>query len=384
MSGVEKAEPKYGLTEGQGGKRWAFDFRPSQFILAIALMVIGAVGIAVLENYQLLTGAKSFTIGGKNFTSIGLLISGLVFYAGVLAIIAMFRNETYLSIAILLPSVIAVAIFVYGFIGWSIRVSLSKWQGLAPNYAWAGFQQYIELFSGDQRFNYDVVNTAVFTVGFILGCLIIGLGLAILLDQRLKGEAIFRGIFLFPMSISFIASGVVWAWLMSPSTGSRLAGLNLIFHILHLDFLRSLWFTNPHPWGMVFTVIPAVWQLSGFTMALYLGGIRSISDDLREAARVDGASEFEIYRYIILPMLQPVTLSAVIILGHMSLKIFDLIVALGKQDIRLDVPGIYMWSTTFNAYNYAQGAAIGILMLISVAILVVPYLVSNMRSETEL
>jgi ABC-type glycerol-3-phosphate transport system permease component len=95
---------------------------------------------------------------------------------------------------------------------------------------------------------------------------------------------------------------------------------------------------------MAYTVIPAVWQLSGFAMALYLGGIRSISEEIREAARVDGASELEIYRYVILPMLRPVTLSAVIILGHMSLKIFDLIVALGRKDQRLDVPGIYMWT----------------------------------------
>jgi glucose/mannose transport system permease protein len=230
----------------------------------------------------------------------------------------------------------------------------------------------------------DVRNTAVFTVGFIAGCLILGLGLAILLDQRLKGEALFRGIFLFPMSISFIASGVVWGWLMNPATGNRIAGINLIFKSLSLDFLISLWHSSPQPWGMVFTVIPAVWQLSGFTMALYLGGIRSISEDIREAARVDGASEFQIYRHVILPMLQPVTLSAVIILGHMSLKIFDLIVALGHKDLRLDVPGIYMWTTTFDGTNYAQGAAIGILMLVSVAVLVVPYLIQNMRTETEL
>jgi glucose/mannose transport system permease protein len=255
---------------------------------------------------------------------------------------------------------------------------------LNPDFTWVGLQQYITLFSHDQRFLIDVRNTGMFTVGFIIGCLIIGLGLAILLDQRLKGEAIFRGIFIFPMSISFIASGVVWGWLMNPATGNRITGINLIFQSLGLNSLISLWHSTPQPWGMAFTIIPAVWQLSGFTMALYLGGIRSISDDLREAARVDGASEFQIYRHIILPLLQPVTLSAVIILGHMSLKIFDLIVALGNKDIRLDVPGIYMWVTTFDGTNYAQGAAIGILMLISVAILVVPYLVQSMRSETEL
>jgi len=353
-----------------------FVIRTRDLILAIVLMLIGGGSIFILTRTELI-------IAGTNFTSIGLLLAGLIFYSGVIVIVSMFTDETYLAIALLLPSVVAVAIFVYGFIFWSVRVSLSQWKGLLPDYTWVGLQQYTYLFH-DTRFLIDVRNTAVFTVGFIAGCLILGLGLAILLDQRLRGEALFRGIFLFPMAISFIASGVVWSWLMNPATGNRITGINLIFKSLGLDFLISLWHSSPQPWGMVFTVLPAVWQLSGFTMALYLGGIRSISDDLREAARVDGATEFEIYRYIILPMLQPVTLSAVIILGHMSLKIFDLIVALGHKDLRLDVPGIYMWTTTFDGYNYAQGAAIGILMLVSVAVLVVPYLVQNMRTETQL
>jgi glucose/mannose transport system permease protein len=353
-----------------------FRLHPSRLILAILLMFLSAISIYSLSHTQLV-------LAGSNFTSIGILVSGLIFYAGVLVIVAMFENETLLSIALLTPSIIAVAIFVYGFIAWSVRVSLSQWKGLLPDYTWAGLSQYTYLFH-DARFMIDVRNTGLFTVLFIAGCLAIGLGLAILLDQKLKGEAIFRSIFLFPMSISFIASGVVWGWLMNPATGSRITGINLIFQSLGLDSLISLWHSTPMPWGMAYTVIPAVWQLSGFTMALYLGGIRSISEDIREAARVDGATEFQIYRYVILPMLQPVTLSAVIILGHMSLKIFDLIVALGHKDLRLDVPGIYMWTTTFDGTNYAQGAAIGILMLISVAILVVPYLVYSMRTEAEL
>lgn len=358
-------------------KSLRFHFNRGRMIAAGAMMLAGISAILFLSSTQI-------ELEGTNLTSIGLLASGLVFYAGVLMIVAMFKNETLLSIALLLPSIVAVAIFVYGFVGWSIRVSLSQWKGLNPDYTWVGLKQYIELFNNDPRFMIDVRNTVMFTVLFILGCLVIGLSLAILLDQRLKGESLFRGIFLFPMSISFIATGVVWGWLMNPATGSRITGINLIFQMLGLDGLISLWHSTPQPWGMAFTVIPAVWQLAGFTMALYLGGIRSVSEDLREAARVDGASEFQTYRYIIFPMLQPVTLSAVIILGHMSLKIFDLIVALGNKDIRLDVPGIYMWTTTFDGTNYAQGAAIGILMLISVAVLVVPYLVRSMRTETEL
>jgi glucose/mannose transport system permease protein len=346
--------------------------------LAIVLLVVGGTGVFFFSG----TGISGFK--ASNLTAIGLIISALVMYSCVPVMATMFQSETVLSVTLLLPSIIAIAIFVYGFIGWSARVSFSAWKGLTPDFTFVGFKQYINLFSNDPRFLIDLRNTLMFTVGFIIGCLVVGLGLAILLDQKLKGEAFFRGIFLLPMSISFIASGVVWSWLMNPSTGARTTGINLIFKSLGLNSLISLWHTTPMPWGMAFTIIPAVWQLGGYTMALYMGGIRAVSDDLREAARVDGASEFEIYRYIILPMLQPVTLSAVIILAHMSLKIFDLIVALGRGDIRLDVPGIYMWTTTFSANNYAQGAAIGILMLVSVAIFVVPYLVQNMRSETEI
>ena len=348
----------------------------SKLILAFALILLGGASVFLLNQTEL-------QIGGRNFTSIGLLLGALLFYVGILVLVNMLHNETLLTIALLLPSIIAVAVFVYGFIAWSVRVSLSKWKGLLPDYTFVGLQQYISLFH-DPRFRIDVRNTVVFTIGFLVGCIIVGLGLAVLLDQRLKGESLFRGIFLFPMSISFIASGVVWGWLMNPATGSRLTGINLIFQSLGLDFLISKWHTTAPPWGMAFTVIPAVWQLSGFTMALYLGGIRSIPEEVREAARVDGASEIQIYRYIILPLLQPVTLSAVIILGHMSLKIFDLIVALGRKDIRLDVPGIYMWTTTFDGTNYAQGAAIGILMLISVAVLVIPYLIYSIRTEAEI
>src|SRR6266508_2734025 len=252
----------------------SFKFSPPRLILAILLMLIGTISFYFLPNTKLI-------IAGSNYTSIGLLLGGLIFYGGVLVIVAMFENETILSIAMLMPSIVAVAIFVYGFIAWSVRVSLSKWKGLLPDYTWVGLQQYTYLFH-DTRFLIDVRNTAVFTGGFIAGCLILGLGLAILLDQKLRGEALFRGIFLFPMSISFIASGVVWGWLMNPATGNRITGINLIFKSLNLDFLISLWHSSPQPWGMAFTVIPAVWQLSGFTMALYLGGIRSISEELRE------------------------------------------------------------------------------------------------------
>ena len=292
------------------------------------------------------------------------------------------NRDQLLAILVVLPSIIATAIFVYGFIAWSLRVSLSNWTGLMPDYSFAGLRQYIELFR-DARFSIDVRNTAIFTVIFLTSCLGLGLFLAILLDQRLRGENFFRSVFLSPMAISFIVTGVVWRWLMNSATGTRITGINLLFQQLGLDALISRWHLTDPPWGIAFVAIPAVWQMAGFTMALYLGGLRAISEDLREAARVDGASEFQMYRYVIMPLLNPVTLSAVIILGHISLKIFDLIVAISQNSIALDVPGVYMWRTTFDGNNYGRGAAIGIIMLLTVAILIIPYLVYSMRSEEE-
>lgn len=292
-----------------------------------------------------------------------------------------YNKDRVLAIALVSPSILAVFIFVYGFIAWSGRVSLSKWVGLLPNYDWAGFTNYANLLK-DPRFQIDIRNTIIFTVLFVGGSLLLGLGLAILLDQGLRGEAFFRSLFLFPMAISFIVTGVVWRWLMNPAQGSRISGLNLLFDQIGLDFLVNKWHTTPQ-WGIAFIAIPAIWQMSGYTMALYLGGLRAIPDSLREAARVDGANELQIYRYHILPLLRPITLSAMIILGHISLKVFDLIVAVAGKQVALDVPAIYMWTTTFDGNFYNRGAAIGMMLLISVAVLVIPYLWYTLRTEAE-
>jgi glucose/mannose transport system permease protein len=292
-----------------------------------------------------------------------------------------YNKDRLLAVALVSPSILAVFIFVYGFIAWSGRVSLSQWVGLLPNYEWAGFSNYAKLLQ-DPRFQIDIRNTVIFTALFVGGSLLLGLGLAILLDQGLRGESFFRSLFLFPMAISFIVTGVVWRWLMNPAQGSRISGLNLLFDNMGLEFLISQWHTTPR-WGIAAIAIPAIWQMSGYTMALYLGGLRAIPDSLREAARVDGANEFQIYRYQILPLLRPITLSAMIILGHISLKVFDLIVAVAGKQVALDVPAIYMWTTTFDGNFYNRGAAIGMMLLFSVAVLVIPYLWYTLRTEAE-
>lgn len=292
------------------------------------------------------------------------------------------RKDRLFGFLLVLPSIIAVGIFVYGFIAWSLRVSVSDWKGLTPDYTFAGLKNYLNLFA-DPRFHVDIRNTVIFTVVFVGGALILGLFLAILLDQHLPGEAFFRALFLFPMAISFIVTGVVWRWLMNSAlSADRLSGFNALFESLGLDFLINQWHLTP-TYGIAAIALAAIWQMSGYTMALYLGGLRAVPEDLREAARVDGASELQIYRRVILPLLWPVTLSAVIILGHISLKVFDLIIAVAGKQLPLDVPAIYMWQTTFDGLFYGRGASIGILLLISVAVLIIPYLYYSLRSEEE-
>jgi glucose/mannose transport system permease protein len=291
-------------------------------------------------------------------------------------------KDRFLNILLVSPSILAVFIFVYAFIGWSVRVSLSKWKGLNADYTWNGVNNYLELFK-DPRFHVDVRNTLIFTGVFVVGSMVLGFILAVMLDQGLKGEGFFRSLFLFPMAISYIVTGSVWRWLMNPAMiGSRVTGFNVLFKNMGLDFLANTWYGTP-VWGIAAIGLAAIWQMSGYTMALYLAGLRAIPAELKEAAQIDGASQLEIYRHIMLPLLSPVTLSALIILGHMSLKVFDLIIAIAGKQLPLDVPAIYMWQITFDGLFYGKGAAIGIILLISVAILIIPYIRYTLKTEAQ-
>ena len=204
--------------------------------------------------------------------------------------------------------------------------------------------------------------------------------LALLLDKGVKGEGFFRSIYLFPMAVSFIASGIVWRWLMNPAPGDRASGLNVVFDKLGVGFLSNQWWQHPE-WGALALALPAVWALSGYVMALFLAGFRGVPEELREAARMDGASEWRVYRHVVFPFLRPVTLAALIIIGHISIKVFDLIVAIGGKQIVTEVPAIYMWVLIYDSRDYAKGAAIATLLLLGISLLIIPYLVFTVRQE---
>ncbi len=364
------------------------------------------------------------------------------------------NNDRIKALFTLLPSIILIGIFVYGFIGNTFWISLTDWGGVGalaenPVRNYAGFGTYIDLFTGflGGGFRQDLVNAVFYSVMLLAGAIGIGMFLAILLDNKPKGEAFFRTVFLYPMSLSFIVSGTIWRWMLAPQGGVNIlpeyAGLkplnfgwlsstgailefnwqNLLQVALYLiaavllivgikgltdnprralkwllpgigigsfawlagDILpKALFMEETHGFNSAtFGIILAtIWQYSGYTMALYLAGFTGISQDLRDAAMLDGATTSGYYRHIALPMVKPITISAVIILSHISLKMFDLIFAMtGPDNGQTGHPALNMYLTTFRANDFARGAAIAIILFLIAATFIIPYMISSYRQR---
>jgi glucose/mannose transport system permease protein len=285
------------------------------------------------------------------------------------------------GLLLLSPSLMLLAVFVYGLIGWTFNLSLQDKHNARPAKGYVGLDNYVNLFTNDisDRFVHSLKNLAIFTVVFIGGAIVMGLLWALLLERGARAEGIFRTVYLFPMAVSFVASGVVWRWLMNAGQGDNAGGINAIFQGLGLSFLENPWWTHPD-WGMAAMALPAIWQLSGYIMALFLAGFRGIPNELREAAYVDGASTYQLYRRVLFPQLSPVALSALIITGHMSMKMFDLIMSVSGAQWITEVPAVYVWQTLLTS-DYAKSAAISVFLLVVVALVIVPYLIWINRVE---
>ncbi|MEY2769187.1 MAG: hypothetical protein RL359_823 [Actinomycetota bacterium] len=265
-------------------------------------------------------------------------------------------------------------------IGYTFRESLqNRTNSYTEDVFYVGFTNYVELWQ-DPEFTHALSNLLKFTAVFMIGCLLSGLIMSLLLEKGIKGEGFFRSTYLYPMAISFIAMGTSWRWLMDSARDADATGLNYVLQKVGLGALQSDWYTSEA--GSMFAMsLPAIWQMSGYVMALFLAGFRGIPDDLREAARVDGASEFKIYRHILFPQLSPTFLTVLIILGHISMKVFDLIFGIATKSYVTKVLAIYMWQVIFDFQNYAKGAAIAIVILLMIAVAVIPYLIYVNKTE---
>ncbi|MBU3029129.1 carbohydrate ABC transporter permease [Paracoccus marinaquae] len=278
---------------------------------------------------------------------------------------------------VLAPSFVAILVFVYGFIGWTAWVSLTK-SKLMPRYEIDGFGQYGRLVASP-RWDVAMDNLFIFGALFIVISMVVGLMLAIFLDQQIRSEGVLRTIYLYPMALSLIVTGTSWKWILNPGLGIQEMVRGWGFESFTFD-----WLIRPEM-AIYTVVIAAVWQASGFVMALFLAGLRSVDTEIIRAAQVDGIPTHRIYTAIIIPTMAPIFLSAFIVLAHLAIKAFDLVIALtnGGPGYATDLPATYMYAMAFSRGDLGQAAASAMIMMMVIFAIVVPYLYSELRPRRD-
>ena len=289
-------------------------------------------------------------------------------------------REGTIALLFLLPSIALVGYFVYVSIGWNVLVSFSGWLQLRPDYSIVGFRNYAYEFS-QQIFWISLQNNLLLILLFVPSSILLGLFLAIMLDNKVKAEGVFRTVYLLPFSLSFVITATLWAWMYNP--GPPTGVINALLDRIGLSFLKTNWINNPSL-ALYCVVIALVWQFSGYTMLIFLAGIRSIPESQVMAAEVDGASGFRIYTRIIIPQLKSSVLATFVILMVFALKAFDFIYVLtggGPAGTSTYVLPLLMYTETFGQDYYAYGAAVATVLLVLVMIIIIPYLYMSFRRK---
>lgn len=285
------------------------------------------------------------------------------------------KLQDWLPRLVLAPSFAAILVFVYGFILFTLYLSATN-STILPSFGFVGMSNYARLF-GQAEWWTSLQNLAIFGVLYIVVCTGLGLLLAVLLDQKIRAEGLLRPIYLYPMALSFIVTGTAWKWFLDPGIGVEQSIQNLGFESFTFDWIKN------SKMAIYTVVIAAVWQSSGFVMAMFLAGLRGIDTEIMKAAQIDGARPLQLYRRIVIPMLRPAFLSAFVVLAHLAIKSYDLVIALtnGGPGRATWTPAVFMYSYTYTRNSMGVGAASAVIMLAMIASIMVPYLYSEMRSE---
>ncbi|ODR89696.1 carbohydrate ABC transporter permease [Sinorhizobium alkalisoli] len=285
------------------------------------------------------------------------------------------RLAGWLPRIVVAPSLLVVIVTVYLFILWTGVISFTS-SKFVPVYDFVGLEQFVRLWA-TPRWHTAVANLFIFSALFLLLSTGIGLLMAILLDQNIRSEGFLRAVYLYPMALSFIVTGTAWKWIMNPGLG-----IQKVVNELGWTGFTFNWITDPNM-AIYTVVIAGVWQSSGFAMAIFLAGLRGIDNSVIKAAQIEGASLPLIYRQIIIPMLRPAMLSVIVLLSYIAIKSFDLVLALtnGGPGSATELPSTFMFSATFRRNQMGVGAASAIMMLMTVAAIIVPYLFSELRER---
>jgi glucose/mannose transport system permease protein len=281
--------------------------------------------------------------------------------------------QRHMSKLVVSPTCALVLLFIYGFILWTGYLSLTG-SRMLPVSELAGIDSYLRLWRMP-RWSLALTNLLVFGGLFVALSLAIGVALAVLLDRRLRTDGVLRIIYLYPMALSYIVTGVVWRWILDPTVGLQHFVRDLGFESFAFDWVVR------QDRAIYALVIAAVWQSSGFVMALFLAAFRGVDPEIVRAAELDGASVARTYSGIVLPSVRPVFMSAVVILINMAVKNFDLVIALtgGGPGHATDLPATFLYEMTFRRDQINIGAASAMTLLATVMAIIVPYLYSELR-----
>jgi glucose/mannose transport system permease protein len=275
-------------------------------------------------------------------------------------------GDALTGLAIWLP-LIASAGHVVVFTAWTTWVSFTA-SSVMPDYDWVGLRNYFAV-TRTANFQIAYVNLVIFGCGLVLLTMALGLLLAVLLDQRVRGENVLRTIFLYPLAVSFVVTGTVWSWLLNPGLG-----IQKVVHNLGWTDFRFDWLVQSDK-AIYCVIIAGVWQGAGFAMALFLAGLRSVDADLVKAAQIDGAGPWRMYRRVLLPTIWPIFITVFVILLRSAITTFDLVRALtgGGPGISTNVPTLVVYDFMFQRAELGRGSAAAVLMLLSLAVVMVPY-----------
>ena len=275
----------------------------------------------------------------------------------------------------LLPMAVVAALGYLGAGMWTFYISLTGSRTF-PSGHFIGLAQYHRLFD-NERWMLSLHNLAAYGVLFVLACLVIGFLLAVFIDQNVKGEGVFRTIFLYPYAMSFVATGLVWQWLLTPGDGIDGSLRALGFHDVRFDWIVS------QDFAIYTVVIATVWQMSGLVMALMLAGLRGVDPEIWKAARLDGIPPWRVYAQIVLPLLWPTIATVLLLLATAVAKLYDAVVAMtqGGPGIASEVPAKFIMDHLFLRSNVGLASAGAIVLLVPVLALLAPYAYARSRKE---
>lgn len=275
--------------------------------------------------------------------------------------------EPWLVHLVLWPPLLVSVVHVIGFTGYTTWISFTS-STLIPEHDWVGLRNYNAVLAS-RNWTIATDNLLIFGTGFVLLTTAIGLTLAILLDQRIRAENVLRTIFLYPMAVSFVVTGTVWSWLLNPSIGIQRLVRNMGWESFRFDWVVD------REMAIYTIVIAGAWQASGFAMALFLAGIRSVDGDLYKAAQIDGAGPWRIYRRVVLPAIWPIFIAVMVILLQYTIKTFDLVRALtgGGPGIATQLPALVVYDLMFQRGLLGRGSAAAVLMLLYLLAVLLPY-----------